>query len=390
MIDSSNFLNFSEARQLVKSRLPRGLFEYIDRGTEDEQAIRANRVSFDRWKIKPRVLGARTSRSTGITLFGQDYSSPIVVAPTAFAGLVRFRGETELARAAAEFGIPFCAATEAITSMEDIAGASETPIWFQLYLWNEAKVSYALIERAWHLGVRTLVVTVDTPVMPKREFNTRNGFDVPIRFSARNIFDVATHPRWTLGVLGRYFVSSGLPNFANYPEQYRHGFLRKREADSLHLMPDLSWDHMKDIRARWKGNLIIKGILRADDALRARAMGADGVVISNHGGRNLDFAVSPIDVLREISDCVGESMTVLADSSVQRGSDVFKLLANGAKAVMVGRSVLYGTAAGGRAGAKRMMQILTDELGLTMDLSGCQSISEIEQDLLEARSVAFA
>ncbi|MNC14235.1 (S)-mandelate dehydrogenase [compost metagenome] len=216
-------------------------------------------------------------------------------------------------------------------------------------------------------------MTVDTPVMPKREFNVRNGFDVPLRFSARNVFDVATHPRWALGVLGRYVLSGGL----------RQDLLHRRKVDSLDLMPDLSWEHMKGIRDRWKGNLIIKGILRPDDALRAKALGADGIVVSNHGGRNLDFAVSPIEVLREISDSVGSSLTVLADSSVQRGSDVFKLLANGAKAVLVGRSMLYGTAAGGQAGALRMMHVLTEELGLTMDMSGCRSIDDIQQSLLQ-------
>ncbi|MNN12699.1 (S)-mandelate dehydrogenase [compost metagenome] len=306
-----------------------------------------------------------------------------MVAPTAFAGLVSFRGETALARAAAEFGIPFTAATESITSVDEIANASPASIWFQLYLWNKLEISYALLDRAWLSGVRTLIVTVDTPVMPKREFNVRNGFDVPLRFSARNVFDVATHPRWALGVLGRYVLSGGLPTFANYPKQYRQDLLHRRKVDSLDLMPDLSWEHMKGIRDRWKGNLIIKGILRPDDALRAKALGADGIVVSNHGGRNLDFAVSPIEVLREISDSVGSSLTVLADSSVQRGSDVFKLLANGAKAVLVGRSMLYGTAAGGQAGALRMMHVLTEELGLTMDMSGCRSIDDIQQSLLQ-------
>jgi isopentenyl diphosphate isomerase/L-lactate dehydrogenase-like FMN-dependent dehydrogenase len=383
--DTLDFLNFAEARAIAKRRLPRGIFEFIDRGTEDERALGANRAAFDRVKIRPYVLRGETARSpaskTGVNLFGRDYTAPIVVAPTAFAGLACFRGEIELAQAAAESGIPFCAATEAITPVEEIARASAAPLWFHLYLWNREDLSFALMQRAWDHGCRTLIVTADNPVAPKREFNVRNGFDVPFRFSTRNILDVATHPRWAFGVLGRYFLSEGVPNFANYPERYRQNLLRRNTAESLDVMPGLSWDHMRRIRDRWKGEMVIKGILRPEDALQAKAVGADGIVVSNHGGRNLDSAVPPIEVLRGIVDSVGPSMTVLADSSVQRGSDVFKLLASGAKAVLVGRAMLYGAAAGRKAGAMRMMKILTDELARTMDMSGCRTIADITQDM---------
>lgn len=381
--DSLDFQNFSEVRAIAKRRLPRGIFEYIDRGTEDERALTSNRSGYDRVKIRPSVLkGDTTPRSTSVTLFGVDYVSPIVVTPTAFAGLVRYRGEIELAQAAAEFGIPYCAATEAITSVEEIADASSAPVWFQLYVWDKEKLSYDLMDRAWSKGARTLVLTADTAAMPKREFNRRNGFDVPFRFSTKNVLDVAFHPGWALAVLGRYFATSGLPNFANYPPQYRKNLLKRGGGPSLNLMPDLNWGHVRRVREHWKGNLIVKGILRTEDALMARDIGADGVVVSNHGGRMFDSAVSPIEVLREIADSVGTDMTILADSSVQRGSDVFKLIASGAKAVLVGRSMLYGTAAAGRKGAMHMMKILSDEVGLTMDLSGCRSLADIEERML--------
>lgn len=368
---------------LAKRRLPKGIFEYIDRGTEDERALGANRQAFDRVKIRPFVLrGAATPRSTKVSLFGTDYVSPLVVTPTAFAGLVRYRGEIELAQAAADFGIPFCAATEAITSVEEIAKASPAPVWFQLYLWDIEEISYELMDKAWAHGARTLVLTVDTPVMPKREFNRRNGFDVPFRFATNNIVDVALHPRWAFGVLGRYAVTSGIPNFANYPAQYRQNLLKRGNGPSLNLMPELNWEHVNRVRDHWKGNVILKGLLRVEDALEAKKIGADGIVVSNHGGRMFDSAISPIEVLREIADTVGSSLTVLADSSVQRGSDVFKLIASGAKAVLVGRSMLYGTAVGGTIGAKQMMKILSDELALTMDLSGCRALSEIDENLL--------
>lgn len=346
-------------------------------------ALAANRSAFDHVKIRPYVLkGSATPRSTSVTLFGVDYSSPLIVTPTAFAGLVRYRGELELAKAAAKFGIPYCAATEAISSLEEIAGASPAPVWFQLYLWDKEQFSYDLMDQAWSKGARTLILTADTAVMPKREFNHRNGFDIPFRFSSRNIFDVAVHPAWALGVLGRYLATSGMPNFANYPLQYRKNLLKRGGGPSLNLMPNLSWEHAREVRSRWKGNLIIKGILRTEDALQARDIGADGIVVSNHGGRMFDSAVSPIVVLREIADAVGHELIILADSSVRRGSDVFKLLASGAKAVLVGRSMLYGTAAAGQEGAHQMMEILSEELGMTMDLSGCRSLADVGEHLL--------
>ncbi|RUZ79397.1 alpha-hydroxy-acid oxidizing protein [Mesorhizobium sp. M7A.F.Ca.US.006.01.1.1] len=384
MTDQVGFLNFAEAREIAKRRLPRGIFEYIDRGAEDERALAGNRAAFDRIKIKPYALRSGSNRSTTISLFGHEYCAPLVVTPTAFAGLVYFNGEVELAKAAAEFGIPFTAATEAITSIAAVARATSVPIWFQLYLWDKEEISFELMDKAWSSGVRTIVVTVDTPVLPNREFNVRNGFDVPLRFALRNVFDVAMHPRWALGVFGRYVVTEGVPTFANYPDQYRKNLLRRDRGDPLDFMPNLSWDHMGRIRDRWKGTMVIKGLLRQEDALEAKRVGADGIVVSNHGGRNLDSAIAPIDVLRGIVDCVGPAMTVLADSSVQRGSDVFKLLASGAKAVLLGRSMLYGTAAGGKAGAIAMMRILKEELARTMDMSGCQTIADVNQDMIAA------
>ncbi|MGD9480259.1 alpha-hydroxy acid oxidase [Shinella sp. G-2] len=383
MAHSLDFQNFSEARAIAKRQLPKGIFEYIDRGAEDETALASNRTAFDEVKIRPHVLkGNATPRSTNITLFGTEYSSPLVVTPTAFAGLVRYQGELELAKAAARFGIPYCAATEAISSVEEIADATPAPVWFQLYLWNKAQASYDLMDRAWAKGARTLVLTADTAVMPKREFNRRNGFDIPFRFSSRNVWDVANHPGWAVRVLIRYLLTSGMPNFANYPVEYRKSLLKRGGGPSLDLMPDMSWEHVREVRARWKGNLVVKGVLRTEDALQAKDAGADGIVVSNHGGRMFDSAVSPIAVLREIADEVGHEVTVLADSSVRRGSDVFKLIASGAKAVLVGRSMLYGTAAAGEEGAVQMMKILSDELAMTMDLSGCRSLAEIGEHLL--------
>lgn len=375
-------LNFAELRRRARARLPRGIFEYIDRGAEDEVAHRRNRQVFEETRILPRALTGGSPRSLAVELFGRSYPSPVIVAPTAFAGLVWHRGEIALARAAAKAGIVFCAATEAITAVEEIAAASPGELWFQLYLWEREELWRALLEKAWAGGVRTLMVTVDTQVYPKREFNTRNGFGVPFRFGLRNTLDVALHPRWALGVLGRYLAGGGLPNFANYPPAYRQTLLNSRKVPKMRHEPDLGWEHIRKVRDAWRGTLILKGILRPEDALRAAELGAEGIVVSNHGGRILDSAPAPLEVLPAIAAAVGGRLTLLADSGVQRGSDVFKLLAAGAKGVLVGRTFLYGTALGGTAGALKALEILDSELDRVMALSGCKSIATIDRGWL--------
>ncbi|WOH52469.1 alpha-hydroxy acid oxidase [Bradyrhizobium sp. sBnM-33] len=379
----NDFLNHAEVRQIAKRRLPRGIFEYIDRGSEDENALQRNRGALDAVRIKPRVLTGGGVRSQAVSLFGQTHEVPIIVAPTAFAGLVRYRGEIELAKAAASCGVPFCAAMEAITAVEEIAAASSAPIWFQLYLWDKDELWRDLIERAWKIGVRTLVLTVDTPISANREFNTRNGFGMPFRYSARNISDVALHPRWAIGVFARYLATGKVPSFANYPAAYRSTILGRGAARSIRHESDLAWENVRRLRDLWQGNLILKGILRTDDAILAAKVGADGIVVSNHGGRNLDSAPAPIEVLAEIVDAVGKQITVIADSGVQRGSDILKLLAIGAKGVMIGRSLLYGTTVGGMSGATRMIGLLRRELDIAMALSGCKDVHELDRSLLE-------
>jgi (S)-mandelate dehydrogenase len=377
----ADFLNYAEARRQAKRRLPRGIFEYIDRGAEDETALQRNRHALDAVRIRPKVLRGGGSRSQQVSLFGRSYDAPLIVAPTAFAGLAWYRGEIELAKAAAANGIPFCAATAAITSVEEIAAASDNPIWFQIHVWEREELTLELIQRAWNSGVRTLIVTVDSGSLgANREYNVRNGFDLPFRYSTRNVCDVALHPRWALGVFARYLASGNVPAYANYPREYRSSILAR--AKPLGYEPNLGWEHMRRLRDVWKGNLIIKGILRADDATLAARLGADGIVVSNHGGRNLDSAVAPIEVLAEIVDAVGEQMTVIADSGVHRGSDILKLLAVGAKAVMVGRGLLYATAVGGMTGASQMIAILRRELEIAMGMSGCAHIGELDKSVL--------
>ena len=376
----TGFLNHAELRELARRRLPRGLFEYIDRGTEDEHGLRHNRQAFDAVRIRPRVLAGGGARSQAVTLFGQEFDTPLIAAPTACAGLVRFRGEVELARAAAANNMPFCAALEAINALEDICEASAGTVWFQVYIWQSEALVRELLARAWGLGVRTLVVTLDSPVGSKREYNQRNGFGMPFHLSARSVLDVAMHPRWAWGVLGRYLASGSVPSHANYPAGHRSSIFTPGKP--VDFEEDLRWEHMRWLRDQWKGHLVLKGILHREDAVLASQLGADGIVVSNHGGRVLDSAVAPIEVLPDIARAVGDRMTILADSSVRRGSDVLKLLAAGAKAVMVGRMLLYGTAVGGMAGADRAIEMLRSELDTSQAMSGCRDIRNADGSLL--------
>lgn len=376
-------LNYKEYRDAAQRKLPRGIYEYIERGTEDETGIDHNRAVLDRIRLQPRVLGGSGSpRSQQTTIFGQTLASPLIVAPTACAGLVWHKGEIALAKGAAQAGIAFCAATEAITSVEEIVGAAGGNVWFQLYLWKEAGHSLALLDRVWQSGVRTLVVTVDTPVSPNREYNVHNGFGMPLKLGVRNTLDVLRRPGWLASVLGRYYLEGGSPRFANYPQPYRRALLERAGKPKLTLDAALDWSHIDMLRRHWKGNLVLKGVLTVEDAMDAAEHGVDGLVVSNHGARNLDCAIAPAQVLPRIADAVGHRLTVLCDSGVQRGSDVVKLLALGAKAVMAGRAFLYGTTHDGQAGAANMAAVFAREIDLTMAMTGCRDIGDIHRHLI--------
>jgi isopentenyl diphosphate isomerase/L-lactate dehydrogenase-like FMN-dependent dehydrogenase len=370
-------LNFKEIRESARRRLPRGLFEYIDRGTEDENAIRNGRHAFERMRFAPRAL-VTGEISLKTRLFGKDYDAPIIVAPTALTGLVWYQGEVSLARAASSAGIGYCAATMAVTPVEEIALASAKPVWFQLYLWQQADLWRDLVRRAWQSGTRTLLLTVDTNVPANREFNLRNGFGVPLSLSTRNVIDVVSHPRWAAGVLGRYWVNGRGPSCGNYPAGYQASLWQGSSLPRLTHHPELSWDHVRAVRDEWKGDLVIKGILRPEDAVRCAEVGADGIVVSNHGARNFDSAPAPIEVLPSIVEAAGERLTILADSNVQRGSDIFKLIALGAKGVLAGRIFVFGTAAGGETGAANAIEVLKSELRRTMVMSGFRTLDQVK------------
>jgi L-lactate dehydrogenase (cytochrome) len=374
-------LNVADYREIARRRLPRGVFEYVDRGTEDEVGLRALRTAFEAVTFAPRVLRDVSAIDLSAELFGRRQPLPLIAAPTAMAGLLWHDGEVQLARAARDAGIPFCISTQSTTSIEDIApGAPGAELWFQLYVWRNRALTDELLARVRAAGAQTLVLTADTPASPKKEWNTRNGFGVP---SLRGGIDVALHPRWLLGVLLRRALASGLPTYAHYPEAFKTRITRAAAAPDLRLATDLTWDELRTLRRQWPGRLVVKGILRAEDAQLALDCGADGIVVSSHGGRNLDGAPAPIDVLPAIADRVGSRMTVLADSGVRRGSDIAKLLACGARGVMLGRALLYGTAAAGAAGASDVLAILRDELERTLAFIGLPRVEALSADDLQ-------
>ena len=378
-------LNADDYRGRAREILPRGLFEYIDRGTEDEIALRRLRASLDGITLLPSVLTGHDRRDLDTTLLGQHLAAPLVLAPTALAGLVAHDGETKLARAASRVGIPVCISTQSVTTVETIRrGAPDVMLWFQLYVWRDRALTARLLERACACGCEALVVTVDTPVAPNREYNKRNGFEIPFKPSLRSIIDVARHPRWLLGVLMRYLLSEGMPTYGHYPDEFRTAIARPSIAEAVRIEHRLNWDDMRWLREIWPGKLIIKGVLAVNDAETAAGIGADAIVVSAHGGRNLDCLPAPAECIPAIADAVKGRLSILADSGVRRGTDVLKYLALGAEAVLLGRLPLWGLAAEGEAGAEAVVRMVLREMDTAMAFLGADRISVLRGDAKRA------
>jgi L-lactate dehydrogenase (cytochrome)/(S)-mandelate dehydrogenase len=378
-------LNIWDLRDRAKRRLPRAIFEFVDRGTEDETLLRHNREMLERIRLSPRTLRDVSQRDQSIRLFGRHQRSPIIIGPTGIADMVWHRGELALAAAAANAGIPFTLATSSTTSIADIAKVATSGFWQQMYLWEKRELSWQVVERAAQSGVEALIVTVDTPILPNREFNKRNGMSNPIKPSVRLALDFMTHPRWTLSVPTRYLLGGGMPRFVNYPSAV--GGSVSGPISRLANSASVTWKDVKELRKRWPNKLLLKGILNREDALASLDQGVDGIIVSNHGGRNFDASPAAIEVLGEIVDAVGARTTVLFDSGVRRGTDVLKALAIGANAVLIGRPTLYGLALAGQAGAARALSILTEEIAMAMAMLGVTSIGEIDRSYLREETV---
>lgn len=371
-------LNTDDFRLLAKRRLPRGLFEYIDRGTEDETALRRIREDLDAVQLVPRILSGVSAPDLSATVLGRQRPTPLVIAPTALAGMVADRGETRLARAASRFGIPFTVSTQSVEPIEDIArGAPEAELWFQLYVWQDRALTRDLLRRVEACDCRVLVLTVDTQMPPKREYNLRNGFGVPFRPGLRNVADMLMRPGWLARVILPGVLRRGMPSYGHYPPEFRAGVMTATTAEGLRLEPRLSWQDFRALRGSWKGQIVLKGVLSPEDARRAAAEGADAIVVSAHGGRNFDALASPARVLPGLKPHA-DLPELIADSGVRRGSDILRYIGLGAKAVMLGRAALWGLAAGGEAGAERLFEMILQEVRTSMGFLGASDLSRIE------------
>jgi len=374
--------DIADLREFARRRLPKGVFEFFDRGNGDETALVENRAAFERYKFIPHQLVDTSRRSQEVTLFGKRHKMPVAIAPTGSAGLAWYEGEIELARAAARAGIPFTLATGSMTALERVAEQAGGTLWFQVYMWPDRAASHKLVERAKAAGYQAIVVTVDTPVPPGREYNLRNGMTVPFRFTRRNVTDVMLHPRWLTGVLLRYLATTGMPRYENYPTEVKSRITALPMGRSMMTTDSLTWNDLRALRKLWPHTLMVKGILRPQDAVLAADCGADAVIVSNHGGRAVDSTRAPIAVLPEVVDAVGKRITVLVDSGFRRGADVVKALALGAQAVLVGRAPLYGAAIGGEAGAARAIEIYRDEIDRLLALIGCPGVAHLGREYL--------
>ena len=368
--------NVDDLREKARRRLPRGIWEYLERGVEDERGMARNREALDALTFRPRVLRRVDKVDPATTLFGHPLPFPFAIAPTGAAGMMWYQGDLALARAAAAAGIPFTISSASTMDLEQIAVAGGR-LWFQLYLWENRELSMEVVDRAAALGCEALFVTLDMPVPPNREYIHRNGFGTPFRLNARNGLDVMTHPRWLAGVMGRYALSGGIPSQANLPDRLRSKGTQGARPGALFTQDDLDWGFIKTLRDRWPGKLVLKGILHPQDAELAVAAGADGIVVSNHGARALDSSIASIAALPDIVGAIGGRAAVLFDSGVRRGSDIAKAVALGADAVMAGRAPLYGLAAHGEDGVRRAIELLRSEFVRTMALFGARNIGEL-------------
>lgn len=361
----------------AQAHLPRPLFGYIAGAAETNLSHQGNRASFARHRFVPRVMVDISRRSAARTLFGQTYSAPFGIAPLGLSALTAFRGDVVLASAAAQAGVPMIMSGSSLIRLEEVAAASPQA-WFQAYLPGDEASIAALIERVAQAGFRTLVITVDTPVAANRENNVRAGFSTPLRPSLRLAWEGLTHPRWSIGTFARTILRHGMPHFENNYATRGVPILSPNVERDFSDRGHLNWQDFALIRAQWKGHLVVKGILSADDARLARDAGADAIIVSNHGGRQLDGAVSPLRALPDVvAACPG--IPVMLDGGVRRGSDVLKALALGARLVFVGRPFAYAAAVGGQAGVAHAINLLATEVSRDMAMLGVNGLDEISR-----------
>ncbi|RKE78171.1 alpha-hydroxy acid oxidase [Rhizobium sp. AG855] len=378
-----NVLSLEDFELQARRHLPRPLFGYIAGAAETNASLRMNVDAFRRYAFKPRILRDVSARSTGTELFGKTYAAPFGIAPMGISALMAYRGDLALAKGAAQSGIPMIMSGSSLIRMEEVAQAAPDS-WFQAYLPGEDDRIDALLDRVAAAGFATLMLTVDTAALANRENNIRAGFSTPLRPSFSLVWQGVLHPRWTTGTFLRTILRQGIPHFENSYATRGAPIVSSSVMRDFGKKDHLNWVHLQRIRARWKGNLVVKGILHEEDARQAVELGVNGIVISNHGGRQLDGAVSPLDALPAIVNAVGGRTIVMLDGGIRRGTDVLTALGLGAQFVFIGRPFLYAASVAGIGGVRMAANILKTEVDRNMALLGLSIPSEMSEEHLHA------
>ena len=368
-----------DLQKLAKRRVPKMFYDYADSGSWTESTYRANETDLQQIKFRQRVALDVSNRTTEMTMLGEKVTMPVGLAPTGLTGMQHADGEILAARAAAEFGVPFTLSTMSICSIEDVAENTDKPFWFQLYVMRDRDFVSQLVERARDANCSALMITLDLQILGQRHKDVHNGLSAPPKLTLKNIINMATKPGWCLGMLGtkRRAFRNIVGHVKGVEDMSSLASWTNSQFD-----PSLSWDDVAAIRKQWGGKLIIKGILDAEDAKAAVNIGADAIIVSNHGGRQLDGAMSAIAALPAIVDAVGNKAEVWMDSGIRSGQDVLRAIALGAKATLIGRAFLYGLGARGQDGVRETLEIIHKELDVTMGLCGRSDLASIDDSIL--------
>ncbi|WP_249976453.1 alpha-hydroxy acid oxidase [Vreelandella olivaria] len=374
-------LNISDLECIAKRRLPNFVFEYVYGGSDDEHTLRHNRSVFDRYQFEPRTLTRVGPRNLSTTLFGQQSGLPLVIGPTGFNGMLSQDGDKKLAKAARQYGIPFVLSNVSTTALEDIVTLEGVTTWMQIYFYRDRAFVKSLIERCKKADIEAIVITTDSAIYGNREWDIRN-FRRPMKPTIANLLHLMSKPGWMLDVL----YPNGLPTFKNLDELLPPGKRSAQGASAIigqQLDPSLNWEDIAWLRDLWPGKLIIKGILAPEEAEKASQAGVDAIVLSNHGGRQLNHSLSPMDTLADVKARIGNRCHLFVDSGFRRGTDIVKALALGADAVWLGRATLYGLAAGGQEGVEHALGILRSEIDRTVGLLGYSALDELTPECLK-------
>ncbi|WP_082406198.1 alpha-hydroxy acid oxidase [Achromobacter xylosoxidans] len=383
-MDPRQIYNLHDFRSLARKKLPKSLFAYINNGAEDEASLRWNRDAFERHEFLPKVLVDVSKRAQSIQLFGEQYASPFGISPVGLGALYSFDGDVCLASAAHEKNVPYVLSGASLTRLERVAERAPRT-WFQAYLPGDEREIRRLLQRVSSAGIKKLVITVDIPVSVSPDRYARFGFSSPLRPSFDLVWQGLSRPGWTIGTFGRSLISHGMPHLENWRADRGNPVLSASLQKDVKNRDNFTWEHIRIAREHWTDTLVIKGVMSAEDAVRAQDVGADGVIVSNHGGRQADGVAASLDVLEEVVNAVPD-LVVMMDGGIRRGSDVLKALGLGARCVFAGRPFNFALAAGGKAGVDRAIELLQEEVDRNMAHIGINHPYEISQGRIRRRA----